>query len=206
MQGPTQTAATARARLGTARMRLVRETPGDDRGMRLVALHELARHLATQCEAPFEPARFEEQAHRRRLGNHEKAQAIGELELLVGVRVMRRAKRVGSDPAHERVVFDDDRRHETATGDWKVLVSAETSQVDGSIVDEQPRSVDAHRTKADGDAHSIDDRFVTQQLDHELVQVGFARRPEARARNVELELGASVSNHGLFRRYRAMAA
>src|SRR5688500_7566768 len=100
---------------------------------------------------------------------------------------MRRAKRVRADPAHERIILDDDGRHEPATRDRKVFVTTEAAEVDGTTVDEQVRGVDGNGAQAGGERHAIEGRSGVRELDDEVVEVRFAGRPEACSRNVELE-------------------
>jgi hypothetical protein len=103
---------------------------------------------------------------------------VGIVEDLLGVRVVRRAERVGAEPVHEREVVDHEDVVVAFAAHGAVLVLAEALEIERLAVDEEARAVDLDRPDADRERVRVG-RFVpaVPQLDGEVVEVALARPP-----------------------------
>ena len=153
---------------------LVGQAPQDDAGMVLVPGDELldgaSMHLlrdgADRLVRIGRPRAAEEHAaadaevepDRGRLVDDDDALTIGLLEHLLGVGVVGGAERVGADPCQEREVVQHGGVVVPAAVHVEVLVLAEAAEVEGLVVDEEPRAFDPHGADADGERVAVDGR------------------------------------------------
>ena len=127
----------------------------------------------------------------RGLVDHHDAVAVGVVEHLLGVRVVRRAERVRAEPLHQREVVDHERVVVALAAHGGVLVLAEAREVERLAVDQEARAVDPHGADADRQRVGVDRRVaVAPQLDAELVEVALAGAPRVDVRDRELAVGA----------------
>ena len=86
------------------------------------------------------PATPEVEADGRRLVDDDDAEAVGVVEDLLGVGVVRGPERVGADPSQELEVVDHRDVVVAPTSDVQVLVHAEALEVEGLAVDQEARA------------------------------------------------------------------
>ena len=127
---------------------------------------------------------------RSRLIDHDDALAVGMVQHLLGIGVVRGTERVGPDPGEQREVVDHCGIVVTAAVDVQVLVLPEAPEVEGLAVDEEAGALDPHGADADRERVAVDDVVVVNQLDLEVVEVATARAPELRSRHAQRTVGA----------------
>ena len=130
-------------------------------------------------------------ADRGGLVDHDDAVAVGVVEDLLGVRVVRGAERVRAEPVHQREVVDHERVVVALAAHGGVLVLAEALERERLAVDEEPRAVHLHRADADGQRVRVD-QAVAPQLDLEVVEVALAGPPGMDVRDRQLARGAAA--------------
>ena len=147
------------------------------------------RHVPLRAEDAAGQAHV--QPHGRGLVDHHDAVAVGVVEHLLGVGVVRRAERVRAQPLQQREVVDHERVVVRLAAHRGVLVLAEPLEVERLAVDQKARAVDLHGADADRQRVGVDRRVaVAPQLDAELVQVALAGAPGVDAGDRQLALGA----------------
>ena len=137
------------------------------------------------------------QADGRRLVDDDDAEAVGQIEDLLGIGVVRRPERVGPEPPEECEVVHHRRVVVTPTVHVEVLVLSEPAEVEGFVVDEEARPVDAYGPDADGDHVTVDQAVLVHEVDLQLVEVAVAGLPEGGIGHPQLGLLARRTGHDL---------